>query len=133
MIVCKYAVNSLDIHFIHAKSLDLHQLFTGLADKSRAYLNDKGEILSEFEEIEGVGKDNEVNEAITQTRMRYLEIESEMGNWMQMKAEPNLIEVERKSFKYKIKWESLKIHDKKAKLKAMAQKRQIIAAGIKNQ
>lgn len=48
------------------------------------------------------------------TRSRFNEIETEIGNWMLQKAEPNHIEVERKSCKFKIKWESLKIGDQKA-------------------
>jgi len=49
--------------------------------------------------------------------------------WMNQKAEPNLIEVERKSTKFKIKWESLKLFDKKQKLLAVLKKKEAIIKG----
>ena len=49
---------------------------------------------------------------------------------MQQKAEPNLVEVERKSTKFKIKRDSLKIYDSRAQLKAIAKKMEIIASGV---
>jgi hypothetical protein len=53
-------------------------------------------------------------------------LDAEITAWMQQKAEPNIIEVERKATKYKIKWESLRLHDKKAKIRAIAKIRQKI-------
>lgn len=85
-----------------------------------SYIWSKGRILSEFEEVES--QENELTEAINNSRLRHLEIDSEINTWMQQKSEPNLVEVERRNCKYKIKWESLKIYDKKAKLKALTAK-----------
>jgi hypothetical protein len=63
-----------------------------------------------------------LSEAISEAKLKYLDIDNEIGNWMTQKAEPNLIEVERKSTKYKIKWESMKIYDKRLKIKAIHSK-----------
>jgi hypothetical protein len=65
---------------------------------------------------------------MNETRIRFLQIDTEINGWMQQKAEPNLVEVERKSTKFKIKWESLKIHDRRAQLKAISKKKEIIAS-----
>lgn len=63
---------------------------------------------------------------MTSAKKSLADIESEINIWMNQKAEPNLIEVERKSTKYKIKWESLKLFDKKQKLLAVLKKKQAI-------
>lgn len=88
-------------------------------------MNGKGQILKEFEDVQGEAS-NEMVEVMNQAKLRYLEIESEVNTWMNQKAEPNLIEVERKSCKYKIKWESLRIYDKRMKIRALAAKRETL-------
>jgi hypothetical protein len=45
---------------------------------------------------------------------------------MEKKAEPNLVEVERKSKKYRLKWENLNIFEKKSKILALRKKMAII-------
>lgn len=128
-IVCKLAVNSLDIHYILAKANDLHTLQTTLMQKTLSFITDKGLILKHFQEIQEETGESEISSLLNQTRLRFLQIESEINLWMQQKAEPNLVEVERKSTKFKIKWESLKIYDSRAQLKAIAKKMEIIASG----
>lgn len=85
--------------------------------------------MKHFEEIQEETGESEISSLLNQTRLRFLQIESEINLWMQQKAEPNLVEVERKSTKFKIKWESLKIYDSRAQLKAIAKKMEIIASG----
>ncbi len=79
---------------------------------SISFISDKGHILTHFEDVSS--NESDLVKVMNETRFKYLEIDSEIGLWMQQKAEPNLIEVERKSTKFKIKWESLKIWDSKA-------------------
>jgi hypothetical protein len=50
-IVCKLAVNSLDIHYIIAKASELHTLQATLMQQTLTFLHDKGAILVHFEEI----------------------------------------------------------------------------------
>ena len=58
-----------------------------------------------------------------EARKIYNEISHDISQWMNVKAEPNLIEVERKSTKFKIKWESLKLFEKKERLIAVMRKK----------
>jgi hypothetical protein len=67
--------------------------------------------LQHFEDVAG---ESPLVKLINETKSKYLEIDSEIGQWMLQKAEPNLIEVERKSTKFKIKWETLKVWDSKS-------------------
>jgi hypothetical protein len=67
--------------------------------------------LQHFEDVAG---ESPLVKMINETKSKYLEIDSEIGQWMLQKAEPNLIEVERKSTKFKIKWETLKVWDSKS-------------------
>ena len=57
---------------------------------------------------------------------QYQEFEIEINGWMNQKAEPNLVEVERKSSRFKIRWESLKIFERKSRLLAVMKKKQMI-------
>lgn len=126
MIVCKFAVNSLDTHYILAKANELNQVYQELLSKSKAYIAEKGKILFEFLDVER--EQDELADSITQAKLKYLEIDNDIGAWMTQKAEPNLIEVERKNTKYKIKWESMNIYDKRLKIKALQAKERAIAA-----
>ncbi len=72
--------------------------------------------------------ESELDLALNKAKQRYLEVENEVNQWMTQKAEPNLVEVERKSCKYKIKWESMKIYDQRLKIKAYASKRRALQA-----
>ena len=76
------------------------------------FLKEKGNILVDFVDLEKT-EENDVVKMLNETKRKYLEQESEVNHWMNQKAEPNLMEVERKSIKYKLKWESLKIFEKK--------------------
>lgn len=126
-IVCKLAVNSLDIHYVLAKATELHGLQLTLLESSSAFIKEKGQILQHFEDVAG---ESPLVKLINETKSKYLEIDSEIGQWMLQKAEPNLIEVERKSTKFKIKWETLKVWDSKSQLKAIAKKKMLISSGI---
>lgn len=127
LVVCKFAVNSLDTHYILAKAQELIDIHQSLLNISLKFANEKGNILLDFVDVDG--EENELFQGINDTKVRFLEIENEINQWMAQKAEPNLIEVERKSCKYKIKWESMKIYDKRLQLKAFAAKRQAIKIG----
>jgi len=70
--------------------------------------------------------ESELEKAMDQAKARYVEVEAEISQWMTQKAEPNLVEVERKSCKYKIKWESMKIYDQRLKLRAYASRRKLL-------
>ena len=121
---CKYAVNSLDTHFILTKAHELHAMINALVGRTVEFIRDKGEILSEFEDLDG--REGELTELLNASRARFLEIENDVNTWMVQKAEPNLVEVERKSSKYKMKWESLRIYDKKNLLRALQKQKEVI-------
>ncbi|TNV87997.1 hypothetical protein FGO68_gene76 [Halteria grandinella] len=126
LIVCKFAVNSLDTHYILAKATELNQVYQELLDKSKSYIAEKGKILFEFLDVEN--EQDELADSITKAKLRFIEIDNDVGTWMTQKAEPNLVEVERKNTKYKIKWESMKIYDKRLKIKALQAKGREITA-----
>jgi hypothetical protein len=94
----------------------------------KSFIQDKGRILTEFIDLERA-EENEFEKILIETKKRFSDIENEINVWMNQKAEPNLIEVERKSTKYKIKWESLKLFDKKQKLLSVLKKKQAIIQG----
>ena len=123
MIISKYATNSLDIHYILAKAQELQKINDDFYEYILKFMKDKGLILSEFVDLE-VRDENEVQQKLNETRKEFMQFNSEINSWMNQKAEPNLIEVERKSTKYKIKWESLKLFEKKEKLLAVLRKKQ---------
>lgn len=125
MITAKYATNSLDIHYILAKAIEMQQVNDTLYKYVRDFLREKGGILSEFVDLQNKDE-NSIDEKLNETRKQYQEINHEINQWMNQKAEPNLVEVERKSTKYKIKWESLKLFEKKERLLAVMRKKQQI-------
>lgn len=51
LIVSKYAVNSLDIHYILAKVSDLAKLYDELYQTVKTFLSQKGDILREFQDL----------------------------------------------------------------------------------
>jgi hypothetical protein len=124
LVVCKLAINSLDTHFILAKANEIHELFMNLLGQTQGFLKDKAKILASFEDL-GSGS-NAIQDLLNMVRVRFVELDAEISQWMQQKAEPNLVEVERKACKYKIKWESLRLHDKRSKLRAITQIRQML-------
>ena len=129
MIVAKYATNSLDIHYLLAKALDLEAVSSAFTDFVCGFLADKGAILSEFEDLE---QDSEFEARLAEAKQKFTEQEAEISAWMNEKAEPNLIEVERKSTKFRIKWESLKLFDKKQRLMAVLKKKEALIQGGKH-
>lgn len=125
MIVSKFATNSLDIHYILAKATELQLAADIFLNFVQNFIEEKGKILTEFVDLERA-EENEFEKALSEAKKRFNDIESEINLWMNQKAEPNLVEVERKSTKYKIKWESLKLFDKKQKLLSILKKKQAI-------
>ena len=123
MIISKYVTNSLDIHYVLAKASELQAEQNKFYDFITKFLDEKGKILTEFEDL-GNERENIFEEKINESRKFYQDFETEINVWMNQKSEPNLVEVERKSTKYKIKWESLKLFDKKQRLVAVARKKQ---------
>jgi hypothetical protein len=55
-------------------------------------------------------------------------IDIEIRVWMADKAEPNLVDVERKSHRYKLKWESINMFERNERLNALRKQRAIVAA-----
>lgn len=92
------------------------------------FIADKGKILSEFVDLEGT-EESDFQKQLSEAKKKLQSIESEVNLWMNLKAEPNLVEVERKCTKYKIKWESLKLFDKQKKLLAVLKKKQELIQG----
>ncbi|CDW72543.1 lupus brain antigen [Stylonychia lemnae] len=123
MIISKYVTNSLDIHYVLAKAQELQTQQDNFYAYVTNFLKDKGSILTEFEDLQHDG-DNEFEQKISETRKYYQEFENEILTWMNLKSEPNLIEVERKSTKYKLKWEGLKLFEKQERLLAIVRKKQ---------
>ena len=87
-----------------------------------SFLKEKGEILAEFEDLK-TNDEGSIEQRMEEARKIYNEISHDISQWMNVKAEPNLIEVERKSTKFKIKWESLKLFEKKERLIAVMRKK----------
>lgn len=123
MIISKYATNSLDIHYILAKAQELKTINEEFYAFVIKFLEDKGSILSEFVDLQNKDE-NSIEEKLAEAKKKSQEINLEINQWMNQKAEPNLMEVERKSTKYKIKWESLKLFEKKERLIAVMRKKQ---------
>jgi hypothetical protein len=71
----------LDTHYILFKSNDLFDAYTQLLGTTVRFISEKARILQEFEDLKKENE-SELTQAINDTRERYLEIESEINNWM---------------------------------------------------